>query len=470
MSPALATPDKTLNRRRRKHRTTELSHDPSNALADEAASRQTKSDLDLPEKATEASSTPPVVNARPIADYSVPGQVSWSTTEAGPPNNTPKKNRNSLPNGSPQPRKSSNTPRSNQRPISLTPGKQNATPSRAYAGPTFHASPAASSLPMPKFYSKSVPDANKSTSMQAAMKEAAELSSDQSEDSPTPSFAQHVGDKQSREESPLDIFFKADREDRERKRLEQHASPRGPQLAKGSPALVRPLHHTRHSTTGSQGGLFPLELENQEPAKFSRDEAFSVPTTGGCGSMIKETEPSQPDDAIETPQQAEQRRAKTIALKKLLMSSVPATTAPASNQGATTKSTNAEGKPANLEVRHRSNPKIQKQFTAQTAHQRSPCLRSSSNLRKEISSSSPLEEGPVPELSATPTPSRFHNTHKSTPPQSQDRSSFIAQKAPAPSSTAPEATSNPFKAMEDDLRRILKMNDLSSTSAAGVPS
>ncbi|KAL8750894.1 MAG: hypothetical protein Q9199_006778 [Rusavskia elegans] len=470
MPPAAASPDKPLNRRRRKHRNTDTPQNYSNGLTDEAASRQTKSDLDLPENEVETPSTPSAVNARPIADCSVPGQVSWSNGDAGIPKNTPKKNRNSLPNGSPQPRKLSGTPRSNQRPISLTPGKCNTTPSQAYAGPTFHASPAASSLPMPKFYSKSVPDVSKSSSMQAAMKEAAELSSDQSEDSPTLGFAQRVGEEQVREESPLDIFFKADREQKERQRLEQHVSSGGQKSTHGSPTLIRPQHHSRHSTSGSQGGLFSIELENREPAKVSHEKAFSDPTTGG--SINNEPETLQSGDSMETPQQAEQRRAKTIALKKLLMSSVPTITSPASSsQGTASQSTNAGLQSASLEPKRASNPQIQKQIAAQTARQTSPCPRSYSHLRTEVSASSlPEDDGPVLELPATPTPSRIRNTHKSTPPHAQHHSSSVTQSSPAPSSTAPETTANPFKAMEDDLRRILKMNDLPSASPAGVAS
>ncbi|KAI4219633.1 MAG: hypothetical protein L6R36_008189 [Xanthoria steineri] len=470
MSPAVASPDKSVNRRRRKHRNTDTPQDHSSALPDEAASRQTKSDLDLPQTEMQPSSPQLPVNARPVADHTVPAQVGWPNGNPRVPKNTPKKNRNSLPNGSPQPRKSSATPRSNQRPISLTPGKSNTTPLQAYAGPTFHASPAASSLPMPKFYSKSVPDVNKSSSMQVAMKEAADLSSDQSEDSPTPTFAQRVGKEQVREESPLDIFFKADREQKERQRLEKHGSSAGQNSTHGSPALIRPRHHSRHSTTGSQGGLFPMELESREPAKTSHEKPSLDPTTGG--TVNNEPEVPQSGDSMETPQQAEQRKAKTIALKKLLMSSVPTATMPASYcQGTASQSTNGRMEPAILQPKRASNLQMQRQIAAQTARQTSPCPRSYSNLRTEVSASNlPEDGGPVLELPATPTPSQKRRINKSTPPHTQQHSSSVTQNSPAPSSMALETTPNPFKAMEDDLRRILKMNDLSSASPAGVAS
>lgn len=466
MPPSMATPDKTQNRRRRKHRTTETPQDHSNGLIDEAASREIKSDLDLPEKNVAASRTSPAASARPVTDHSVPGQVSRSIGNLGPQKSTPNKNRNSLPNGSPQQRKSSATPRSNQRPISLTPGKQNTTPLQAYAGPTFHASPAASSLPLPRFYSKSVPNVLKPSNMQADLTEAAELSSDHSEDSPSPAFAQRVGEEQRRDESPLDIFFKADREQKERRRLEQHVSSSGQQFSNGSPALVRPRNHTRHSTTGSQGGLFPMELENRESAKASHEKAFSDPPTNR--SVEKEPEFQQSGDAMETPQEAEQRRAKTVALKKLLMSSVSTPIAPATNLGTASKNAHVGTKQASAQPKRTSNPQIQQQLAAQTARQTSPCLRSYSNLRKEVSASNLLEDEPVSELPATPTPSRIRNTPNS--PHEQHQPSSATQNSSAPPSSALETTVNPFKAMEDDLRRILKINNLSSASPAGVPS
>ncbi|KAL8791491.1 MAG: hypothetical protein Q9213_000108 [Squamulea squamosa] len=469
MPPVAASDDKATVRHRRKQKNKDVPQQQSKGLTHEVSSRQTKSDLDFPENEIEAASTPPATNTtetRPTANFSVPGQVTRPVADGEKPRKTPKKPRNSLPNGSSQTPKLNGTPRSTQRPISLTPGKKITTPSRAYAGPTFHASPAASSLPMPKFYSKSVPDVNRASGVQTAMKEASETSSDQSEDSPTPGFAQRVGEEQGREESPLDFFFKADREQKERRRLEQQVSSGGQQLADDALTIKRPQYHSRHSTTGSQAGLFPMELENKEPAKASHEKASSDPTTsipvGNTSEMLRS------GDTTETPQQAEQRRAKTIALKKFLMSSVPSTTDSASDQHTVSKSTDGELNFTKLGSKQTSSPHLQKHVAAQTAGQVSPCPRPYSNLRKEVPASKLLENESVPELPASPTPSRTRNAHKS--PQSQQHSPFVTKSSPAPPSTIPEAAANPFKAMEDDLRRILKMNDLSSSSAAGVPS
>ncbi|KAL9132636.1 MAG: hypothetical protein Q9175_006193, partial [Cornicularia normoerica] len=54
---------------------------------------------------------------------------------------------------------------------SVTPGRPNVTPVKAYAGPTFHASPAASSLPIPKFLSRSVPNVDKTLSLDSMMEQ-----------------------------------------------------------------------------------------------------------------------------------------------------------------------------------------------------------------------------------------------------------------------------------------------------------
>ncbi|KAL8811403.1 MAG: hypothetical protein Q9223_007540 [Gallowayella weberi] len=469
MPPAPASPDKPLNRRRRKQRNTDISQHYSDGLTDEVASRQTKSDLDLPGTEKESPPTPPTItDARPLHDGSAPAYVNWPTKDTAQRKNTPRKNRNSLQNVSPRLQNVSSTPRPAQRPISLTPGKKTSTPSRAYAGPTFHASPAASSLPMPKFYSKSVPDVNKASSMQTAMKEAAELSSDHSEDSPTPGFAQRVGEEQAREDSPLDIFFKADREQRERQRLEQRVSAGGQDLSNANPVLDRPRRHSRHRTTGSHGELFAMELENKEPTKVSHEKAFSDPTTSG--SVVERPEASQSVDTVETPEQAAHRRAKTIALKNLLMRSVPQAADAASSAGVVSKSTATDRDLPSLQPpKIASNPQVHRQIALPGARQSSPSLRASSSLRREVSASDLPENEDMPELPATPTPSRTRNAHKSAPPQAQQHPPTDAQISAAKSSPALQPAVSPFKNMEDDLRRILKMNDVPS-STTGVRS
>ncbi|KAK0997547.1 hypothetical protein LTS01_006057 [Friedmanniomyces endolithicus] len=90
--------------------------------------------------------------------------------------------------------------------LPMTPAKE-----QAYAGPTFHASPAPSSLPVPKFFSKSVPnvagplqdrmEGEKTPEKQASSPEA---------DVVSPAMPREV------QQSPLDMLFKAHKEEKQR--------------------------------------------------------------------------------------------------------------------------------------------------------------------------------------------------------------------------------------------------------------
>ncbi|KAI5365068.1 hypothetical protein Slin15195_G046050 [Septoria linicola] len=106
-----------------------------------------------------------------------------------------------------------NAPRA--RPISYAGGRVPATPAKeqAYAGPTFQASPAASALPMPKF-SKSVPNAAMRGSLSARL--AAEKKSDGEQSSPETDAPAPVPPPRETMNSPLDLFFQADREEKAR--------------------------------------------------------------------------------------------------------------------------------------------------------------------------------------------------------------------------------------------------------------
>ena len=91
---------------------------------------------------------------------------------------------------------------------------------QAYAGPTFQASPAPSSLPVPKFFSKSVPNVAAPPSLEARM--AGEKTPENEQSSPEPS---HVSPPSAAPQSPLDLFFKADRAEKEKSRTGSMLSP-----------------------------------------------------------------------------------------------------------------------------------------------------------------------------------------------------------------------------------------------------
>lgn len=479
MPPVADTPSKPPKWHRRKTRNSSVPQDTIDHLSDSQASRHVKSDLDLPDRGIEATPISPPVASSPGPNRRVLDGHRGSVEDNGKHKQTPRKNQGGRHIGSSPLPKLNSTPQVYHRTDSLTPGKKNITPSQAYAGPTFHASPAASSLPMPRFFSRSVPEVNEGPSMQSTMeKETTETSSEQSEGSPTPAFAQRVGEEQAREESPLDIFFKADREQKERQRKEQKIplgvqNPSNPTIDPG-----RPRYHSRHSTNGSMGALFPMELENKEPTS-SHEKALSDPITSTMD--VNDSSLASSAERIETPEQAERRKAKTIALKKLLLSSVPLESeSPPSNEQVSESDDTLHKTSSPQQQKRTSSSQIHKQIAAQTARQMSPCPRAPSNLREEISASALPESGQLPELPITPTPSRTRNAYKSVLLEGEVNHSVNGASSPSPTPNSSKRStpvpteaavhSSPYKAMEDDLRRILKLNVLSSDGATGIQS
>ena len=133
-------------------------------------------------------------------------------------------------------------------PITSTPMKQ------AYAGPTFHASPAASSLPKPKFFSKSVPSAAPTSTLQARLdadpsQSGTETPSPESDAPVEPVRPQPQRTPIAREESPLDLFFNADRA--EKARLQS------PPAARSTPSLVN------SSSSRPSSSTFPRSAQSQ---------------------------------------------------------------------------------------------------------------------------------------------------------------------------------------------------------------
>ncbi|KAL8832391.1 MAG: hypothetical protein Q9170_004892 [Blastenia crenularia] len=473
--PPADTPSKSPRHHRRKTRNTSIPQNNGSDLFDDFASRQIKSDPELPEQAMEThpSQTPP----RPGPSPHVQGGPVETMEKR---RQTPRKNQGARRNGSSPVAKLRSTPQPSHQTQSLTPGKKTNTPSQAYAGPTFHASPAASSLPMPKFFSKSVPEVNKRPSMQSMTeKENAESSSEQSEGSPTPAFAPRISEEQLPEDSPLDFFFKADREQKERQRKEQNppSSSQNPLKSISDAISNRPYSH--HSTNGSLGAVFPIEMESKEPALTSHEQAFSDPT---ADSVIRNSSKlSTYVEVKETPQQFEQRRAKTLALKKLLLSSVPLESGPDSSHEQASRSDELTPVVSSSQERNgASSSQLHKQIAAQTAQQMSPYPRPASNLRKEVSASALPEDGQTPELPATPTPSRARTGFHSTSTNGGSGPSSNVTQSPAsaintfkrsigvPNEAAVQTS--PYKSMEDDLRRILKLNILPTDDTTSVRS
>ena len=413
------------------------------------------------------------------------------------------------------------TPRPNTRTNSATPVRPSNTPIQAYAGPTFHASPAPSSLPMPKFFSKSVPDINRKNSLKAMMEEdLSENPSEKSEESPTIMSTQRASERQVREESPLDIFFNADREEKNKRRQGSEKGIASSNLGTAHPPAMNALeqsqksplqdharHNSRHSIDPSVGGLFAMEMDgaaspnnaNRQalPAPYHYNE--DIPRPGSAPSHFMTASVHDEDE----------RKAKTLALKKLLLSPPPQrpTTSPARSSAPNPDSaTSASPSPSPRPRRpppsrvtsgpfaagpantlpstggqiyhHASLPFLQQSLIANANGSPRP-RPPSSNLRQEVTPSITPVRAELPALPSTPTPSRISNRYVPTTTAQNNHNVHLNGNTKSLASTyasaQPYNNGNAFptrevKSMEDDLRRILKLEILGSDGATGVRS
>lgn len=198
------------------------------------------------------------------------------------------------------------------RPVSMggpmlpgTPGKE-----RAYAQSTFQASPAASSLPVPKFFgSRSVPNVNAPSSLQMRM-DGEKTPEEPEESSPEPDVVSPIKPSHGKGQTPLDVFFMADMAEKQRK-----SSP-GINL---SPDLaVRP----------------PPASEPRNPFQTGTQSPFARGVNAADGPMISPKtvpqgqRPAQPYRAHSSPgsnvpaQQSATNEASTQALKDLLFNNI----------------------------------------------------------------------------------------------------------------------------------------------------
>lgn len=147
--------------------------------------------------------------------------------------------------------------------------------STAFAGPTFHASPAASSLPIPSFMRLDSPQVNSSRRIN---QEPSPPVTDS--EAPTPQHPSVLPKPTvPREESPLDIFFNADRAEKEQARRASSAtgfqaapgpfsppsfqapSPQVSRTAPRGPQTVFSRQNLLHRTSSSGGGISTTELD-----------------------------------------------------------------------------------------------------------------------------------------------------------------------------------------------------------------
>ena len=342
------------------------------------------------------------------------------------------------------------------------PEKTRATPiKQAYAGPTFHQSPAASALPMPSFYSKSVPSTGAIQPTPAPIPEQQEEKQDG--DVYTPA---------KRESTPLEFLFQAARQARGTPRGESPGVP-SPHIPgrNGSPASRSPAPKDPDS-------MFPFELDGgSTPGEDGT--SFATPYKARIEAVRGPRPVSEGAQSLDE----NERRAKTDALKKLLMKTA---SEQQSHQPSYDNPFNARAPqnpnqlaPPPNQIRQRSGPSTPSYMQSYNGNGRGdqyfpqmsafppndfnqyPMYRGTSNLRNVYGAAREPEPA---ELSSdsTMSPPRASSARKPSYPISppggfSDRLPTV----PNMGQTATHKTTPSVQQMEDDLRRVLKL-DLTS--------
>ena len=446
-------------------------------------------------------------------DLTTPPRVSRSEQNVNGPKNRGSVSENAAKNK----RKPSNTPRNNSNTIVSTPIAKahhpsrpevrsgviskttSETPSQAYAGPTFHASPAASSLPIPKFFAKKAQpeEAAISSSDASRLESTSEDSSEKSDDSPTMRLSYHVGAEAPRDPSPLDVLFKADRREKEARRgsctpllgrPEQFRAESQPgpvptqssseRFAQGAP------HHARHFSDNPMNHSIAHGKENMllTGPGVSADNIFD--------SLSSNRSITSPSILASDPNSEEELKRKSLSLKQLLMAPSPnaplnasrsasaspfqgsQTPTPKQRPQAPVRSASGSITPSLASFNGVNTPPPTLQYGRRPSYQQG--RSSNSNLRREVAHNTVSDGDAMP-----PTPTRlrggYHPTILKNPRHNKPTPNFLPLSPASPAHPQPGAvnrgpptpkTNNEL--MEDALRKILKLDGMESEGAHGV--
>ncbi|KAL1844046.1 hypothetical protein VTJ49DRAFT_5797 [Mycothermus thermophilus] len=331
----------------------------------------------------------------------------------------------------------------------------------AFAGATFHASPAPSSLPIPSFLSKALDSPPSVQRPNGVLREPSPPATD-SEAVPTP---QHrlLSPTANRTESPLDIFFRADREEKERARRASSANvlgtasvPFSPPSQIRSPAEPKTVPNGVPGAGGRRpgfqrghpsGGIPASELDGI-PSEFI-GPALSKPYQERIREALSSKR--QPDGAQQQPNPVQQESAMdmTERLKRFL--AIPA----ANNEQSAQPSQQQSTKP----------PPLFSQGPPHSADLASPFA--SPGFAPNPAMQPPFTRGfPLQQRCASDIPAQF--------PSAAASSSISLRGGAAPSAAAPYPPNSPghndpaaeIMRMEDSLRRILKLGNGPAAAAA----
>ena len=401
-------------------------------------------------------------DAQPQAD----GQNQRKKPHGAKNQNTPK----------PESEPATNHHRSSPQPSLAYPSQRQGTPiKQAYAGPTFHSSPAPSALPMPSFYSRSMP----STAPTKTPDIVEELGADKAaEVKPEDTTAVQTGETGKRESTPLDFLFEAARLARDTPRAESPAN----RSANLSAPEDSPL---RRSPAPREGGetVFPFELDGNGSSIASIGPVFATPYKERMTALrSSNASPSISSSALDE----DERRNKTEALKQMLMNNAQSS---AQRSSSASRHPSDPSNPFNAraldlrnpnaaphEKRHRSGPSTPvpssnvsdtHQYFASlpppghgTRMNGSPMHRpASSHLRRQYrvqDHESPAELASDYNTSAPPiSTARNAAKHTQSPYQSSNNNSTGL---PRTSQNPNHSSAHSAQQLEDDLRRVLKLN------------
>ncbi|KAK0753424.1 hypothetical protein B0T18DRAFT_315692 [Schizothecium vesticola] len=305
-------------------------------------------------------------------------------------------------------------------------GQAKSLAATAYAGATFHASPAPSTLPIPSFLAKAL-DSPSLKDTSRANQEPSPPATDS--EAPTPQHRPLVRDREiAREESPLDLFFRADRAEKERARRASSANVLAVNPGPFSPP-TEPVSPQEPSTLPNVSNLSRRRPTTQR----NTSAGISSSELDGTPGMVM-------GPAFSTPYQERLRAATRLASEK---------------QAATAQRMNGQHKEPQLQANNDMSERL-KQFLAvprdQDQNQPAQTVTMSPSRPPQYSG------GWVP-----PKPLQYSAARSA--PIAPVRPA--APVAPAPSNGLDNGRPQEILNMEDDLRRMLK---ISSGFNLGAPS
>ncbi|EED18452.1 conserved hypothetical protein [Talaromyces stipitatus ATCC 10500] len=400
-------------------------------------------------------STPPSSPPR----VSSPGDYFATGTPGvynGDNNSSRKKNDNRPSKKSRENTRLTNAPHSNGPSIASPPQLKD---SPHYAGPTFHASPAPSALPMPSFFSKSVPDSG----LSAALELDDELDEESAPELTTPSKPKSSASRIKHEPSPLDFLFKAAIDARTK-------SQQSPEAVSKSTVSKSTDVITNQRQDSASTGIFSLELDGSErttPTFSTPVSSYKTKMNALTSSGTKQHWTTEMDDA--------QRKMKTEELKHLLLN--PRPQRPASVSPHPKGPARGYFHNAHAPQHAASGPPTPVSFNGHVQQNPAQCMPYKSPPQTYAENINPISFHRDVSPYASPVNVARAN-HYGSSLQSPFRVGQPSQMYNSPTlfnarlqSTPPSRKQDPdTKKMEDDLRRILKLDMAPSMQPNGVQS